>query len=322
LTSSCQVKRHPVRGYLYIAAATLCWGISATLGRAGFTGRLFGGASLPPIDPLILAQTRTTISLLVLAPVLLFKRGRADLAMPRGDLLRALVLAVLGVAASNYFYYVGIQRTNVATAIIIQYTAPVWVLLYMVARGLQRPTASRVMAVALAVLGSALAIGLVGSGRFRIDRLGLLASLLAAFSFAFYNVYAHTLLVRHDRWRVLIHVLLGAAVFWMVINPPERILAQHYAPPQWAYLCLFAVSSVLIPFSFYFAGLQHLDATRAIVTSCLEPVFSILIAALVLSELLRPLQAVGITIVLVATILVQLPGSKPDQAAPLLEPVD
>jgi len=42
---------------------------------------------------------------------------------------------VLGVAVSNYFYYVAIQKTNVATAIILQYTAPVWVLLYVVARG-------------------------------------------------------------------------------------------------------------------------------------------------------------------------------------------
>src|SRR3954471_20421351 len=68
---------HPVRGYLFIAAATLCWGISATLGRAVFTGRILGGHELAPISPLILAQSRTTLSLLVLGPVLLAKRGRS-----------------------------------------------------------------------------------------------------------------------------------------------------------------------------------------------------------------------------------------------------
>jgi len=39
------------------------------------------------------------------------------------------VLGTLGVAASNYFYYIAIQKTSVAIAIIVQYTAPVWVLL-------------------------------------------------------------------------------------------------------------------------------------------------------------------------------------------------
>ena len=79
---------------------------------------------------------------------------------------------MLGVAASNYLYYVAIQRTNVATAIILQYTAPVWVLLYTVARGGQRPSWRRSAAVALVVAGCTLAVGLVGSGGFRMDMLG------------------------------------------------------------------------------------------------------------------------------------------------------
>src|SRR5579884_2304065 len=131
------------------------------MGRAVFTGRL-GGQALRPIDPLILAQSRTTISFLVLLPILLWTRGRTGLAMPRKDLLQVVILGVLGVAASNYFYYLAIQKTNVATAIILQYTAPVWVLLYMVARGLQKATVQRISAVALAVCGIALAIGIVG----------------------------------------------------------------------------------------------------------------------------------------------------------------
>ena len=46
---------HALRGYLFIAGAALSWGISATLGRAAFTGHLLpGGASLAAINPLII----------------------------------------------------------------------------------------------------------------------------------------------------------------------------------------------------------------------------------------------------------------------------
>jgi drug/metabolite transporter (DMT)-like permease len=69
---------------------------------------------------------------------------------------------------------------------------------------------------------------------------------------------------------------------------------------------LFATISMLIAYSFYYAGLQHLDATRAIVTSCLEPVFAIVIAAVYLGEALTWTQAVGVVVVLLATIIVQL----------------
>jgi len=314
---------HALRGYFYIASAALSWGISATLGRAAFTGHLLpGGASLAAIDPLILSQSRATLSLAVLLPILLARRGWAALKIPRHDLVKLVVLGVLGVAASNYLYYVAIQRTNVATAIILQYTAPVWVLLYTAVRGAQRPSWRRTAAVALAVLGCALAVGLVGSGGFRVDPIGVAAALLAAFSFAFYNVGGHSVLARYDRWKVLLWVLVGTAGFWMLVNPPWKVMAAHYGRAQWAFMAVFSLVSVLLPFSCYFAGLQHLEPTRAIVASCLEPVFSIVIAAVALGELLRSVQTVGIVLVLFAIVLIQMPERASESDELLIEPIE
>lgn len=318
---------HALRGYFYIGSAALLWGISATLGRAAFTGHLLSrgaslGASLGKIDPLILSQSRVTISLAVLLPVLLARRGAAALTVPGRDLVRLFLLGVLGVAASNYLYYVAIQRTNVATAIILQYTAPVWVLLYTVARGGPRPSLRRTAAVGLAVVGCVLAVGLVGSGGFRMDLIGVTAALLAAFSFAFYNVGGHSLLARYDRWKVLLWVLVGTAAFWICVNPPWKIVAAHYGREQWGFMAVFSLVSVLLPFSCYFAGLQHLEPTRAVVASCLEPVFSILLAAVVLGELLRPMQTVGIVLVLAAIVLIQMPDRTARCEDLVVEPIE
>jgi drug/metabolite transporter (DMT)-like permease len=310
--------RQPLRGYLYIASAAFLWGVAANLGRAAFTGRLLPqGQTLRPINPLILSQSRTTFSFVILLLALLLFRG-----LPTPDLLRMFVLGILGVAASNYLYYLAIQRTNVATAIILQYTAPVWVLLYTIARGMQKPTLQRIAAVALAVSGIALVIGIFGSGGFRLDTIGVLAALTAAFSFAFYNIGGHSILARYDRWTVLLYVILGASLFWLIVNPPWKILAAHYSSSQWLFLLVFSLISVLAPFSFYFAGLQHLEPTRAIVVSCLEPVFSIVIAAVALGELMRPLQTLGIVLVLVAIVIVQLPDRKSHAEIPLVEPME
>ncbi|MGC2197875.1 MAG: EamA family transporter [Terriglobales bacterium] len=315
-------KAHPVRGYAYIAVATFLWGIAATLGRAAFTGRLLpSGQVLQPIDPLILSQSRTTISFLVLLPVLQWRRGWRNLRLPGADFGRIVLLGVFGVAASNYLYYLAIQRTNVATAIILQYTAPVLVLLYMVARGLQKATGQRVAAVGLAVVGSALAIGVVGSGGFRLDPVGVIAAMVAAVSFAFYNVAGHRILGRYDRWIVLLYTTFSAGAFWLIVNPPWKLVAAHYSSLQWGFLLVFAVVSVLGPFSFYFAGLQHLEPTRAIVASCLEPVFSIVLAAILLSEGLRPIQTLGIVIVLAAIVIVQLP-ERAGAEVTVVEPIE
>jgi drug/metabolite transporter, DME family len=314
---------HPVRGYLYIAGATFLWGVSATLGRAVFTGRLpLEGQTLRPIDPLILSQSRTTFSFVVLLFALVLLRGWRRLRLPAADLGRMLVLGVLGVAASNYLYYLAIQRTNVATAIILQYTAPVWVLLYTIARGLQKPTLSRVTAVVLAVTGIALVIGIFGSGGFRLDAIGVTAALGAAVSFAIYNVGGHSILARYDRWTVLLYVILSASLFWILVNPPWKIVAAQYSGSQWLFLLVFSLVSVLGPFSLYFAGLQHLEPTRAIVVSCLEPVFSIVIAVFALGEVMRPVQTFGILLVLVAIVVVQLPDRRFHEETTLIEPME
>jgi len=302
LTNS-SVPKHPLRGYLSIAAAALCWGAAATLGKAVFSGRLLAGSqALRPIDTLVLTQTRVSFALLILAPLVVLRGGRAALSLPARAVLRCAILAVVGVAGSNFFYFYAIAKTTVATAITLQYTAPVWVLLYLVARGRQRGTARRVTAVAAAVAGSALVVG----GHLRANPVGVAAGLGAAFSFAFYNLYGHGLLARYDRWRVLVYTLLSATIFWTLVNPPWKLAGAHYSGREWGFLLVFSVLSVLLPFSFYFAGLQYLDATRAIVTSCLEPVFAILLAAIFVAESLHPVQVVGVAVVLVATVLVQL----------------
>jgi drug/metabolite transporter (DMT)-like permease len=302
---------HPLRGYFFIASAAFLWGVSAALGRAVFTGKLaLAGEALHPIDPVILSQTRTSFSLLVLLAILIGRSGHQRIKMPGKDLSYCLALGVLGVAASNYFYYVAIQRTSVAIAIILQYTAPVWVLLYVVIRGQQKLSLQKIAAVAVAITGIVLTIGIAGGksgAAFRLDTFGVIAGLVASFSFAFYNVAGHHVLARYDRWRVLTWTLVAASVFWLAVNPPWKVFAAHYTAAQWTFLLVFSMISVLCAFSLYFLGLQHLEPTRAIITSCLEPVFSILLAAMFLSETVRPVQTLGIILVLAAIVIVQLP---------------
>jgi len=303
------------------------WGISASLGRGVFTGKIpLAGEALHPIEPLILSQTRTTFSLLVLVPLLTARRGWQRIHLPVPDLVQCLILGMLGVAASNYFYYVAIQRTSVAIAIILQYTAPVWVLIYVVARRQQKLSLQKVAAVVVAIVGIALTIGIVGArstSPLRFDSYGLIAALLASFSFAFYNVGGHRILARYDRWRVLTWTLVSASVFWLIVNPPWKVAAAHYSAAQWGFLFAFSMISVLGSFSLYFLGLQYLEPTRAIIVSCLEPVFSILLASLLLGEGIRPIQTLGIVLVLSAIVIVQLPakgGGK--QEGVMVDPIE
>jgi len=153
---------HPWRGYILIAAASFCWGASATFGKALFSGRLFGEHT--HISPLVLSQARTTFAVLLLCAFLLARYGRSFFRMARRDFALCLLVGTLGLAGSNYFYYLAIQKSTVALAITLQYTAPLWVLITMVLRGRERFTILRVSSVFLAMIGIALTIGLFSGG--------------------------------------------------------------------------------------------------------------------------------------------------------------
>ena len=224
--------------------------------------------------------------------------------LSRRDLGICALTGTLGLAGSNFFYYWAIQKTTVAVAITVQYTAPVWVLLFMVARGRQSATLQRIFAVLLALAGVALVIGLFSS-EIKLKASGVAAAMLAAFSFSFYNIAAQSLVARNHPLKIMNYTLLSSTVLWLVVDPPWRLLARHYSGGQWGFLLLFAFLSMLLPYVFYFNGLKYLDPTRAVITSCLEPVFAIIFAAIFIGEGVHGLQLAGIAAVLTATIMAQ-----------------
>lgn len=295
-----------LKGYLLIAGAAFCYGASAAIGKAVFNGaRWMRGSG---IDPLILSQARVTFAVVVLAPILLVCAGPAELRAPRRSLWMCIAMGVLGISGANFFYYYAIEKSTVAIAITIQYTAPVWVYCYAVAARRQRASWLSTMAVLLAFAGCGL-VALGGSGTgFHVSTIGVISALGAAFSYSFYNVIGSDLLERHSRWLVLFYALLSSSIFWMLVNPPWRVVAQHYSEREWLFLFGFAMISMLLPLALYLGGLRLLDPTSAVVTSCLEPVFASVLAAGFVGERLTLWQGGGIALVLCQSVLIQLPA--------------
>lgn len=302
---------HHWRGYFLIAAATLGWGAAATVGKAAFNGRLFAGSAA--ISPLLLTQTRTTFTVAVLLIFVSLRYGRSFFPVRRRDLIWSALAGTLGTAGSNFFYYYAVQKSTVAIAITVQYTAPVWVLLFMVlARG-ERLTWRRAGAVLLALAGIALTLGLFRQDARSLSVMsvwGPLSALVASFSYAFYNIVGAGLVHRNQPLQIMFYSLLSSAVLWGILNPPWRLAAQNFSAGQWGFLFAFACLSMLVPYICFFNGLKYLDPTRAVIASCLEPVFAILFAAVFIGEGIGPWQAVGVGAVLVATVMAQMGDSR------------
>ncbi len=284
-----------LKGYVFILAAVTFWGVSAALARFLFTLE---------IKPLILVQTRMTFSFLVLLAVFLLFR-RDVLRVKVKDLYRFALLGIVGAAGSNFLYYVTIKETNVATAILLQYLAPLLVLAYAAISREEELNATKLVAGGVSLVGCFLAVAGKEFSLVHISQLGLLTGLGAACTWAFSNIWLRRLVREYSSWTMLVYAFAFGSAFWLCVNSPSDIIAAGYSGKTWWLFFGFAMISILIPHSFYFMGIRYLTASQAIITATFEPVIAILMAYVFLNEILTPVQILGAVLVISAIIILQ-----------------
>lgn len=284
-----------LKGYLAISAAACLWGVAATVAKFLFNQQY---------EPLILVQMRVTISFAVLF-IFFLVTNRRLLIFRMKDIPLFFTAGILGVAGSNYFYYAAIKETNVSTSILVQYTAPVMVMIYATFVQKERITAAKVSALVLSVFGIFLAIGAYDPDVLQGTRYGITLALLAAVSFSIFNISGKMLTQRYAVWTGLIYLFGSAALFWSFINTPVEIISAGYSPEDWGVFATIAVISILLPYSLYYYGLHHIQSSKAIIISTLEPVVAIVSEWLFLGGTMGPVQFIGAFLVLTAIILLQ-----------------
>jgi drug/metabolite transporter (DMT)-like permease len=124
---------------------------------------------------------------------------------------------------------------------------------------------------------------------------------------------------RYSPFTTLVFGLGFAAVFWLLVLVPARVVGV-FVDTRTALAVLFvAVVSTIIPFSAFLAALSYIAPTNATVTSTAEPVIAGIGAFFLFGEALTPLQLLGGLLVVAAIAVVQRPERNP---APILPPQD
>jgi drug/metabolite transporter (DMT)-like permease len=283
-------------GYTFILLAALCWGCSGVIGKyLGVQG---------VADALLLSQARVTFAWLVLF-VGLIVSGRQHLRVSARELSRFALLGLFGVAGANFLLYYAINRMNVAVADLIQFTAPVLVALYLWLRGIERMDWPKVVALALSLVGSGLALGVLNS-HFSLPALAVASAFSSALCYGFLIVYGKDLTREFSMWTYLHYSLLAATLFWFCIVPPHKFIVHLTHPAELARLFGFSVISILLPYIFFFSGLKRVPASRGAIVSTFEPVVMALGSWIALGDPLKPSQVVGVVLVLAAIVVVEI----------------
>jgi drug/metabolite transporter (DMT)-like permease len=289
-------QKPPAAGYLFILIAVLFWGGSASVAKFLFSTRF---------DTLIITQTRSSISFLLIALYFLFKDRTVFRIRPR-DLPKFVMTGVIGIAVTNFTYYYTVQESTVAAAILLQYTAPVIVMLYaaMITRE-ESLNGAKILALVLSLTGCWFAVSGGEWSGIQLRGWPLVTGILSAVCYSFMLLMSKHLLRTYSVWTTLTYAFGFSMVFWLFVNTPWEIAEKGYTASDWGIFLLFAVVSILIPHSMFTAGLRLLEASTVGIVTTLEPVVAIIVAYFALGESLNAVQVAGGLSVVVAVILLQ-----------------
>jgi drug/metabolite transporter (DMT)-like permease len=221
---------------------------------------------------------------------------------------------VVGLAMVQWLYLVAILRMPVSVSLLIEFTAPVLVALWV--RYVRRePVHGRIWgALALIVAGLAL-VARVWAG-LTLDGVGLLAASLAAVALAAYYLLGERGLGTRDAVSLAAWSFAAAGLFWSLLLPwwsfPFDRLGVAVpigaGGPQvsiGALVVWVVLLGTVAPFGLALLGLQRIGATRVGLVGTAEPPLAGLVAWGVIGETLDAVQVVGAVVVLSGIVLAE-----------------
>jgi drug/metabolite transporter (DMT)-like permease len=259
-----------------------------------------------------IVSIRVGIGALVVLPFgLIALRGRWDAVRRNAGLI--LAFGAFAVAGAQFCYFSAVQHMQVGPAILIEYTAPAAVVVWMWLRHGQRPGPVTLVGAGLAALGLVLVLDLLSGADLSIA--GVLWALAAMGGAAMYFV------VSADEDNGLPPMALaagglvaGTAVLGVLglvgLLPMHTASASvEYAGQSvawWVPLLLLGVVTAAVPYTSGIAAVRRLGSRLASFVALLEVVASVLFAWLLLDQLPLPVQLLGGVLILGGVVFVKL----------------
>jgi drug/metabolite transporter (DMT)-like permease len=306
----------PWRGVVFAATASLLFAVNGSVSKTVLESGL---------SSLRLVELRSLGAAACLMAVVALTRPQALRAAPR-ELAFLAFAGVVGIGLVQWLYFVAIGRLPVGIALLLEYLAPVLVVVWV--RFVRRESVRARMWAALALSLTGLVVVAQAWSGLRLDGIGVLAGLGAALSLATYYLTSERGLGSRDSLSLAAWTFTSAALFWSVLQPwwtfPWADLTRSVAVPgplpeadvpAWVLVGWVVVLGTVVPYGLTLLALRSLGSARTGLLGMAEPVLAAAVAWAVLGEALSPVQLLGGAVVLTGILLAETarqPHPSPD----------
>ena len=234
----------------------------------------------------------------ILLTCLVLIRGGFDRDSIRKDRL-PLLLGGAALGLNWVTLFEAYRLLNVSLATLIYYAGPILVLIFSPIFFREKLTAKKTVSVIAVVIGLICISGsIVGTG---MDLSGLLVAALSAIFYAALIIFNKR--VTHTGGLQTAAIELDVAFLVVSVYTLFTAGIPHITSADIPYIAVIGLVNTGLAYVLYFSGLQRLSGQSVALISYLDPVSALILSALVLHEVMTPVQIIGAVLIIGGAIL-------------------
>ena len=270
---------------------------AASFGVMPIFARLAYNAGAEPITVLFL---RFTIAAVVMNLIMILRRT----AYPRGLVLLELIfLGAIAYVGESLAYFLALKMASAGLVALLLYIYPALVTALSAIFLKEHLTRVKIVALFIALSGTALTLRISGGG----SLMGILLGIAAAVDYAIYILLGSRIVRRSGPMASTTVIITSTAGVYVGI---VAIHGTTYPTTSTGWIAIIAIAliSTVLAFVTFFTGLKRIGPTTTSTLSTFEPIVAVVLAAIVLGETISPIQILGGILILAAVVLLATSG--------------
>jgi len=264
---------------------------AATFGTLAIFGRYAYASGMGVTTILFL---RFLISAGVMSALLVARGER----IPRGPVLIALIgMGALGYVGQSLAYFSALKHASAGLVALLLYLYPAFVAILSVVVLHEGLTRIKVLALAVALTGTALTVGPAGG-----ELPGIVLAISAAAIYSGYIIVGSRVMRQVSAIQSSTVIFASAGVVFAAMTALSGPTWPITAAGWWAIGGMVVLGTV-VPVVTFLAGIERIGPTNAAMVSTLEPVVTVVLATVLLGETLQPIAIAGGMLILTGVLL-------------------
>ncbi|MCS4488672.1 DMT family transporter [Streptococcus sciuri] len=285
-------------GVLLTLVAGIAWGLSGTSGQY----LISHGLAINALSSVrLLLSGFFLLGIEVVSDAAKVKSALRD----RGFLVTVLIFSCFGLVANQYAYLKAIFYTNAGTATVLQYMAPIIIIVLASLKKRQLPKWVEVFSIFLAVFGTFIMATHGHLSRLSLSPTGLFWGIFSAFTYVAYILLPINAIRKWGSLLVLgVSMLFGGVLFSIL----TQAWTYHYPLDEGSLLAYIGIIGVgtLFAYTAFLKGTTIIGAVKGSLLASVEPISSVLLTVLLFGEHFYISALFGMLLIILAVMLISI----------------